>query len=428
MERRTAHGRRWLALAGLLLGGTGVAHALALGDISARSALGQPFDAVIPLTLDAGESLGDVRVRLADRSEYRRLDLPYVRALPLLKVRVARDGAGRPEVQIGSREPIDDPALELLLDTRWDGGRTLREYVVLLNPPSPTLPAVSAPVPSPAPQSAPQSAPASPAAPAAEPAIYGPVKRGEILSGIAHRFKPRGASTLQMMVAIYDANPHAFVHGDMNRLRRGTSLFLPSDAAVYAVTRHQAAVTMRAQAAARRAPAAASSASLQILTPAPLSKTNLSADLRRRLTVIRRDNAEVRAENEKLRVQLVQLEQQTKRLEAKILAMPTPAAVSTPAAAPPAAVASTPAVAPVPPPSEQVGAVPPPVVVPIGPQPWWRDPFWWVAIVAVLAVIAILTGAAVFWRRHLQPRLYRDFRAALRDDDSTPFGRFRHFR
>lgn len=426
MRRWTVIGRRWLALTGLLLGGVGVAHALALGDISAHSALGQPFAAVIPLTLDAGESLGDVRISVADRSAYRRLNLFYVRALALLKVRVVRDGAGLPEARISSREPMDEPALELLLDARWGGGRTLREYVVLLNPPasSPTPQTVSAPAPQPV--AAPPVAPA----PAAEPAIYGPVGRGEILSGIAHRFKPRGASTLQMMVAIYNANPHAFAHGDMNRLRRGTRLFLPSDAAVYAVTRHQAAVAMRAQSAARRSPAAvagtapAAVASLQILTPAPLSKTHLAADLQRRLMVIHRDNAEVRAENEQLRAQLAQLEQQTKVLEAKILALPMPAASAGTSAAVPSQVAA--AAASSPPMTEQVGDVAPPVAVPADPKSWWRDPFWWVAIVAVLASIAILAVAIMFWRRSRQP-LYREFRVALRDDDSVPFGRFRPF-
>jgi pilus assembly protein FimV len=79
-----------------------------------------------------------------------------------------------------------------------------------------------------------QAAPPPPPAPkpAAHPAggnDYGPVAEGETLSGIARATKPDDKSSVnQMMLALLKANPNAFYQDNINALKRGSILRIPS--------------------------------------------------------------------------------------------------------------------------------------------------------------------------------------------------------
>jgi pilus assembly protein FimV len=54
------------------------------------------------------------------------------------------------------------------------------------------------------------------------------VRRGDTLWSIAERYKPAGVSTPKELAAIYAANPHAFIRGDINMLKAGVELRLPT--------------------------------------------------------------------------------------------------------------------------------------------------------------------------------------------------------
>ncbi len=55
---------------------------------------------------------------------------------------------------------------------------------------------------------------------------YGPVQRGETLSGVAHRYLSDGITMNQMMIAVFEANPRAF-SGNINVLHEGAVLHIP---------------------------------------------------------------------------------------------------------------------------------------------------------------------------------------------------------
>ncbi len=58
---------------------------------------------------------------------------------------------------------------------------------------------------------------------------YGPVKTQDTLWSIADHARPDNSiSVQQMMVAIRDYNPQAFVNGDMHALQKGANLYLPT--------------------------------------------------------------------------------------------------------------------------------------------------------------------------------------------------------
>lgn len=400
----------------LLLGllAVGTAHALGLGgELRVYSALNQPLQAELPLYLAAGEAAEDVHVRLADRDAYRRMGMPYHEGLPPFSFLVTADAAGRPVIQIASREPLREPALELLLDVRSRGGRLLRRYALLLDPSSLFVPpVVAAPAPTPA-AAAPAPAAVVPVERAAAPAVaaYGPVQRGETLSQIAQRLKPEGVGTPQMTVALFEANPHAFIGGNMNRLRWGTTLYMPTAEAIAARSRGAAGKVMLEQQQALQGAAvetAKPAPVLQILTPTAPDAG--AGELEQRLAEVRRLNETVEGENEELRLRLLELEQQARRLAEQVLALPesAPAAERSPAVAEPV---PTPVIATAPPET----AVEISTASPSPQESGWEKPSRWVVALAVLVVMCVALLGWLLWRRSRRWE-YRDLALALQED------------
>ncbi|MEW6647711.1 MAG: FimV/HubP family polar landmark protein [Pseudomonadota bacterium] len=432
MRSRCGHaGRLARALLCCCLLWGGHAQALGLGsELHVRSALNQPLQAELPLVLAPGEAVTDVKVGLAGREAYRRIGLPYHEGLPPLSFKIARGATGQPVIQISSRQPVREPALELLLEIRWGRSSVLRQYALLLDPPSLYAPPAATSVPAPAALEAPAppvtvAAPVLQAAPVV--ASYGPVQRGETLSQIAQRLKPEGVGTPQMTVALFEANPHAFIGGNMNRLRWGTTLYMPSAEAITARSRGAAGRVMLQQQRALQPDAApepetttgASAAAapepapaLQILAPSAPEAGD--GELEQRLAEVRELNATVAEENEELRQRLGALEQQAQRLAEQVLTLP----VAAPATVEPPAVT-----APVSEPAPAQGAAP--AAEPAGdarlalaaatPASRWQSPAWWIAVLAGLLLASLALLGWLWWRRSRRWE-YRDLAQALRDD------------
>ena len=80
------------------------------------------------------------------------------------------------------------------------------------------------------------------AQPAAGGATYGPVQRAETLSQLAIRFRGEAnVNAQQAMIAILRANPGAFGEGNINALRSGVTLRVPTAAEMEAITPGEAA-------------------------------------------------------------------------------------------------------------------------------------------------------------------------------------------
>lgn len=74
------------------------------------------------------------------------------------------------------------------------------------------------------------------------------VKEGDTLAEIANRTKDNTVSLDQMLVALYRANPDAFMGNNINRLRAGRVLSVPDAATAAAVEKGEARTTVVAQA------------------------------------------------------------------------------------------------------------------------------------------------------------------------------------
>ena len=219
-----ALGLFWLALPALA--------SVGLGEIEVRSFLNQPLDAEIRVD---GASVGDptLAIRVAAEEDYQRVGLIRGAVPPDLVITIEGAGASR-VVRLSTQRPVREPYIGLLLEASWSGGRTLREYTLLLDPPVAFAPTRSAP---PALSAGPPAAVESAAPPGSarssadlpRASTYR-VNRGDTLFGIVRGMGYTGVTDQQVMMAILDANPDGFIGQNINQLRADVTLTLPSEA------------------------------------------------------------------------------------------------------------------------------------------------------------------------------------------------------
>ena len=236
--RRGVTGIRLVLAACLLL--PLVSYAAGLGRLTLFSGLGEPLRAEVEIVaLQPGDD-DSLTTRLASPEAFRQAGIEYSPTLLTIRVALERRD-GKPVVRLTSAQPVNDPFVDLLLELQWATGRLVREYTFLLDPPDyrerPRVEA--APAPSQASVAAAVPSPPSAAVEARQLAAEPPgartyeVRKGDTLGRIARENKPDGVTFHQMLVALYRANPEAFISKNMNLVRAGRILKIPdSDAAV----------------------------------------------------------------------------------------------------------------------------------------------------------------------------------------------------
>jgi pilus assembly protein FimV len=254
-----------IASAVLLVATALPAAALQLGELQVKSALNQPLVAAIPLQPKNLTELEGLTVGLAPADDFARAGLRVTPTDQTLQFHVVTDNNGQKLILVTSTQPITDPYLDFLVQVNTREGKQVREFVVLLNPviaaPAPAVqaaPVTGAPVASavaappaelpapsqfPQPQAQPaQQTPATPPAPVLQPrAQPAPqpraqssagqidVQHGDTLYALA-RDATQGSevSVDQMMLALKAANPHAFFKNNINNLKAGAILRIPT--------------------------------------------------------------------------------------------------------------------------------------------------------------------------------------------------------
>ncbi len=277
-----------LALATACLWGLD-AQALGLGRLTVQSALGEPLRAEIDVTSMTPEEAGTLSLRVAPPEAYRAAGVDYNAVLPGAQVQLLRRADGRPFVRVTSDRAVVEPFLDVILEVNWASGRLVRDFTLLLDPPGtprhmaaapPSVaPAISAAPPAqprvaqaapvapspavvPAPQRRAGPRPDTPApAPRAAAPTHAPapaagvggeqvrVRPGDSLSKIARNVQPQNVSLDQMLVALFRGNPDAFIGNNMNLLKAGEVLNVPSADAARQISSPEAREVIRAQSA-----------------------------------------------------------------------------------------------------------------------------------------------------------------------------------
>lgn len=264
--------KKWVA-AGLMvsLPYASVVDAAGLGRLNVLSQLGQPFAAEIDLVNVSREELATLKANLASPAAYQAANLQFNPALNALRLSVERRANGTSYIKATSFRPVAEPFLDLLIELSWQGGKIVREYSALLDPPGMDTPAAAtttppvvaapaqapapapavrpAPAPTPTEAPAPAAKPARAPAPAAAPASQYAVKYGDTLSGIARQVGPEGVSLEQTLIGLFRANPDAFVGSNINQLRAGKILNVPEREKLAAIAQGEAAQEVQVHAA-----------------------------------------------------------------------------------------------------------------------------------------------------------------------------------
>ncbi|MEV1153161.1 FimV/HubP family polar landmark protein [Pseudomonas aeruginosa] len=351
----------------------GQASALGVGDITLHSALNQPLDADIEL-LDVGDLGADeIEVRLAGADVFAAAGVERLQFLNELRFSPVLQGRGGNRIHVSSSRPVQEPYLNFLVEVARPNGRIVREFTVLLDPLGYTprmLPAARSGIEPQRQSSTPVPAPRS-AAVVVDPALLEPgdeylARPSDNLWAISGRLRGAGnADRAQLMEALYQLNPQAFVNADRHRLKAGARLRLPAG--------YQPE---------RGAPGAVKEAAVEVLppadaavvenAPAALVEAQRQADAEAEALARQREELSQRMDDLQRQLQALQEQQQQRdRQVAELQQQLARRQAVRPAAPPPAAAA----------PSDAQ-----PVETPTDSQ-YWR---WMIVLLLVLALLGVL--------------------------------------
>jgi pilus assembly protein FimV len=261
--------------------------------------------AEIEVTSLTPEEQASLRIRVAPPESYRAANVDYNPVLPSTRASFEKRADGRLFVRLVSDRGVQEPFVDVILEISWATGRLVREYTLLFDPPATiragatpapaagtsTSPVISATPPAPAPLPPTAGRPVSPreareaaraearerrtaarteaaetrrdeaAPPTRAPASASAtptegfsgdeyrVRSGDSLSKIAGRTQRPGVSLDQMLVSLFRTNPSAFSGNNMNRLKAGVVLSVPSAEAAQGIPAGEARQTITAQSA-----------------------------------------------------------------------------------------------------------------------------------------------------------------------------------
>ncbi len=282
-----------------------------------RSVLNERLRATIELNLAEDEYPSDIKVQLASPEQFDKAGLAWNYFVSGIKLNVKAGGKGRALVNLSSSDVLKEPVLDLLLEVSWPKGKTYREFTILVDPPAAYRP--SAPV---------QSEPAT--------VTYQPdlerqsvrkgsadasrvvVRPNQTLWGVAEQVRPEGASVEQTLMAIFNDNPAAFYRNNVNALKAGAQLAIPSRASILQRTQRQALAEFRQQNQAWRGQVVKSAAAVEAELEAPLKPERESLKLAapEQVTTPGQPDSNLQTDatgplgDEELRDRIVKLEQQ----------------------------------------------------------------------------------------------------------------------
>ncbi|MEH6457422.1 MAG: LysM peptidoglycan-binding domain-containing protein [Cocleimonas sp.] len=230
---------------------------LNLGEISSSSFLNQPFKGVIPFLFTSYENSKDLNVKLAPQSIFNEIGAEKHPILSSLNFQITQQN-NKPVILISSNQPIQLPFLNFVLEIQGPRGVVYQDYTVLLDPESKQVTTPEADyidfnqsevietVGSQAIENGNQAAAfsseellaingalllanlSSQSQSVTTQSLKYRVKTGDSLSIIAQKQGNNSASVKTMSRLIFQKNPSAFIRSDVNKIKKGALLILPT--------------------------------------------------------------------------------------------------------------------------------------------------------------------------------------------------------
>ena len=236
----------WAALSVSLLGS---AQALTLQRPVVQSKQGEALRAEIDVSeITAAEQI-ELEAKIASPDVYKaaRLEVPMANGQPIdIQVQLLRRDHGWPYLKITSKQPVTGNFLDLLIDLRWATGRLLRDVSLSIDDGSTKK--LSTPLMlTDAERNAQAARPSSRQTKMRESSGQILVKRGDTASALTVSKTPESVSLEQMLVALLRSNPDAFVASNVNRMKEGALLTLPTEQEAKALSRQEARQAIQVQ-------------------------------------------------------------------------------------------------------------------------------------------------------------------------------------
>ena len=271
---------RWL-LSFLLLSIASHAMALQLGRPQIQSKLGEPLKLEVQISELTALEAQEFQANLASSTVYQAAQINRVAGLDSVVVTLVRKGDDLYLMQFQGAQPITDGFVDLLIEFRWATGRAFRnlgfplgtgqapEPAVAANntpsansatlpaekPAAATVPPRPSPIPRPPKEAVVKAEPKPKPKPQADSGVINKpgatieVVKGDTASDLVMTYSSGGDVSLdQLLMSLLRNNPKAFVDNNVNRLKAGALISLPTEEDAASIDPKQARADIRLQA------------------------------------------------------------------------------------------------------------------------------------------------------------------------------------
>ncbi len=231
----------------LILPNTGFT--LGLGNITVFSNLNEPLKVSIELLNSKSTPLDEIIIKNASLNTYRRANLPRPDSFNQVRFKTKKESDGSISVELSTKRPVREPFITFIADLKWRTGHINREYTFLLDPPEFIKKQIYVKSPSKSKMSKTQKQMLAKKTPVLRTPRkvthrkidYSTVianhidgntyktKRADTLWGIAKKVRPnKNVTTYQTMQALFALNPNAFIKNNIDLLKEGQTLKIPT--------------------------------------------------------------------------------------------------------------------------------------------------------------------------------------------------------
>ena len=200
-----------------------------------QSKKGEPLLAEIDLNDITIQEQIELRAGMASADIYKvtQVEYPNINGTPLdINVELMRRDGGRYYLKLSSDKSISNNFVDLLIELRWSTGRLIKKFSIALSDTKA--------------ESKSESKASMPVIGSGSDKLV--VERGDTASEIAVTKLESGVSLDQMLLAMLRSNPDAFVASNVNRLKAGAVLSMPSAKQAAEVSREEARKQIQIQA------------------------------------------------------------------------------------------------------------------------------------------------------------------------------------
>jgi pilus assembly protein FimV len=239
-----------ISLSSALLAVSPDAFALSLGKLTTKSFMGERLLVEIDIPDINATEIASLQANVGGIDTFQAAGIEYNPSLAGSTVTLEKRPDGKQYFKVSSAAPVNDPFINIVIVANWASGRIVRDYSILLDPPEALkTPAtiVTAPVISSANNKTATTATTTATATNADnkkkdnktisssdaeansaAGSQVTVEKGQTAGKIAASVKDANISLDQMLVALLKANPKAFINGNVNLIKSGATLTIPT--------------------------------------------------------------------------------------------------------------------------------------------------------------------------------------------------------